>query len=418
MSAPPGHGLVIVRKSLDRNQALQLAIALCEFGAVIVATEEEKVTEARQRNRVYATLKSIDERLEVVVKLLGYISILIVTPLVFVLSYIGYDINAALGIREASESQKAAAAELSAEGWSVDPAGALRALAESNESFDRFLLIGELPEDAAALEAIRSVIVSGGKPASTSAAFRSYINADQKRADEVLGHIATFNVVLERLKANGYTSEAEFCSSLSGFVQSGDFVLNLNENRNCEAAAQSGEYIGVLLVIQEALKQWSQVTDGATVVEVSQADQVSISSRFARVDAAAEIQPFSSEALFSSTSGKVHRFRTAMKVLSPPAYWESKGAWSIALLEQGVPNRRGGYLPVVILDAYGEWDVGIQDCFAILYGLGTSCDVDFSAVLVDGEMHVTSVTKVYAVSDGQSDIPFLTGIDFALEQLQ
>ncbi|MCA3492201.1 MAG: hypothetical protein IOD05_04535 [Rhodobacter sp.] len=383
-----------------------------------MAAEEEKATEAGQRNRIYATLKSIDERLEVVVKLLGYISILIVTPLVFVLSYIGYDINAALGIRETSESQKAAAAELSAEGWSVDSAGALKALAESNENFDKFLLIGEIPENEAALEAIRVVIVSGKKPASTSEAFTSYINSDQKRVGEVLAHIGTFNGVVERLKAGGYTSEAEFCSSFTGFVQGGDFAMNLSANKNCEAAAQSGEYVGILLAIHGALKQWSQVIDGASVVEVSQADQVSFSSRFAKNEAAAEIQPFSSEAFFSSTAGTVHRFRTAMKVLSPPAYWESKGAWSIALLEQEVPNRRGGYLPVVIVDAYGEWDVGIQDCFAILYGLGTSCDVDFSAVLVDGEMHVTAVTKVYAVSDGQSDIPFLTGIDFALEQLQ
>lgn len=381
-----------------------------------VAAEEERVTEAGQRNRVYATLKSIDERLEVVVKLLGYISILIITPLVFVLSYIGYDINSALGIREASESQRAAAAELSAEGWSVDPVGALKALSESNENFDKFLLIGQIPENEAAVEAIRDVIISGGKPASNSEAFRAYINADQGRVDEILGHVATLNGVLERLKVDNYTSEMEFCSSLTGFVQGAEFILDLSGNRNCAAAAQSGEYIGFLLAIQESLGQWAHLINGATMVEVSQADQVSISNRFAKVDAEPEIHPFSSEVFFSSTTGKLHRFRTAMRVLSPPAYWESKGAWSIALLEQGVPNRRGGYLPVVIVDAYGEWDVGIQDCFAILYGLGTSCDVDFTAVLVNGEMHVTSVTKVYAVSDGQSDIPFLTGIDFALEQ--
>ncbi len=222
------------------------------------AHEERAPTPARG---LYAILHSIDSRLELIVRTLGYVSVLVVTPMFFVLTVVGIDIFSIIGIRELSESQKGALADLEVRGWEVDSSGALKALSAGDADFNKFLYVGVRPNADAAAEVVRKHIVSAMNPPFDTPEFKAYLNSSVQIKDTIAHLYREINATILEVESGELSDEFEYCAAMSAFLESRNYYFSLDKVSDCTSSVRTARFVEYVVSIESSIQEWTSLVD-------------------------------------------------------------------------------------------------------------------------------------------------------------
>lgn len=356
--------------------------------------------ENNRNNKIITILSSIDKRLELIVKILGYMSIFIITPSIFALSYFGVDVNSILGIKELTPVQKELVAELRVSGWRTDSSGALTALRNNDPVFGKFIRAEIYPSEDAAGEAIRELILEAKAPAIELADFQNFLRQFPGASAAPLALLSDANGILDKIaRGKEFSTVEEYCEFISPLLKSGNYAFRVDGNEGCIIASSIGTQMSHLMATQKAIINWNDLFKKLQPSIISNEGIINLSAQSWNREL--NIDKFNLEHFFSGADGKMYRYDTLVNVFTPGAFWDQTGAWGAAILDQVSPKTRGGFLPVAYFKLFGDANkANLQMCEpGGLYVRETACAFDFVAIKLGDEMHIASVSKLETIQN-------------------
>lgn len=212
---------------------------------------------SKGRPGVYSYLKSIDQRLELVVKILGYVSVLVITPLFFIATLVGVDVYSAFGLRKYSEAQSILIDELEAKGWSVDEAGSLKAFRAGDPEFDRFMFLKVKPNPADAAAVVRNFLQNGMLPPSQSAEYRSFLSEAEPIRQTIEAYVVRYNSLRAAEGKMNERSLEDFCVFSEIFARASNYRSLFLPNVDCQSNVKLIGTANFFADVHPLLREWA-----------------------------------------------------------------------------------------------------------------------------------------------------------------
>lgn len=280
-----------------------------------------------QVDKIVTILKKIDRRLEVLTRAVGYLSILVVTPLFFLMTHLGISYEDLLGIKQLTSAQKEILIELKTKGYKTDEAGALEALEKNDPMFSKFLAAEIYPDRSRSADAIKEIFYKSIIPEFDIDYFRGYLGISgdlkslaveyTKRLIDFVGKVNEY----KKLKKDGeirlessFKSVEEFCRAFPFLDGSGFFLYQkLDKVGACIDSFRNGTAIMYVADAIRARNYWSRALALAAPEEIENDAIISVALLSNSIDV--DVSPLDSRKAFASLEeGQIFRFIADTKV--------------------------------------------------------------------------------------------------------
>ena len=362
-------------------------------------TESGRAPDADASSSIVDILKNIDKRLEIITKILGYLSFFVLTPTVFFLSYLGFDFNSMLGIKELTPAQQESVSQIRMSGYEPDPAGAALALSNNDPIFGRYLAAEIYPVESEAKNSLAKQFQGNLKPSSDPDLFKGYLRKFpelsteiKKKLDERKSFISSFST------GRTFNTTSEFCEAAASFLANGDYGKPVSGDADCEGASMRGTQIVHLIDALTATRIWNDFLGKSQPSNVSEAALVDIARLPEKENLGAQrtVTKFDPNIKNIALDGTVYRFKTEMFTKQPPIFYEQTRRYGMAVHDQVTPPVLINGTSLVYVEFPGIY---VDSSFRSCDYLDEICIMDFSTIVLGGKFVPIQIISKEVVRD-------------------
>ncbi|MCJ7996146.1 hypothetical protein J5N58_17145 [Rhizobium cremeum] len=349
--------------------------------------------EYKNKRSVFDYLQSIDKKLELIVKFIGYFSIFIITPSFFLFAKFGLDIKEYFYGRELSEGQKEIVALIKSRGYEANEEGALLALRENSPLFVDYIRAEILPESALVTAELLEVWASGHQLNGDSEVFKGWLRKDPAVLKDLRPALDDANQFINRISVDAvFGNVSEVCVALGKNVDEGAFGYAIGQTADCQLSFVEGT-IGVYLSnLIKNTRYWNELVGIAQPPDVPTENVVRIATLADLDDKASERQltPITPDLFDDVYDGRMYRFKVDAREYGTLAQIEYENAYRLAVVNQDVKLKKKEVFKIRLFRNFSdEW-------YYKYCRQGDTCLIDFNGIFFDNKVFLTKVNGVEA----------------------
>ncbi|MFC5757878.1 hypothetical protein [Rhizobium sp. GCM10022189] len=342
-------------------------------------------------------LHSIDKRLELVAKMIGYLSIFVITPSIFILAKLGFDINSYFNGPELSTSQKEIILSLKNQGYDTSADGALIALKERSPLLIEYLKAGLLPKADLASYEIKKIALGAQTLPGDIDQLRGWFRRDSQVTNEIRPILDDANKFIERLSVENakFTSINDVCSSFGRFLVDGKFSYVIKGTADCKATFFEGTAGAYLSDMVKMARYWNELVGIPQPPLVSKKNIVDVATMLENpsIRSSREATPMTPSQFGEAKDGQLFHFTVESFVAWIREPTDTHHPWHLGVWDQTNNLKEKQAFKINLhRDVSDAW----------LYGfcqINQVCELDFLATFFENKIYLVDFLRAKKSSD-------------------